>query len=215
MCKAIPYRRDLTERDLERMKIPEKYWNVKLDEITNVAGESGIPPREMVRRYLVNLEEMRSNGGGFVFYGANGTGKTSACVYIGKEYRRRGYTVLFLEAADLKELVVERHQFDEDETWWDRAKGVDVLLLDDLGKDTSDSQGFGAGLVDKLLRARNARNRVTFITCNLPPSKWEEELGLRVSTFHVLKECMIPIRVVGDDKRAPTAGMLRSILLNC
>ena len=35
MCETIPYRRDLTEDDLERMKIPLRYWNVKFDEISD------------------------------------------------------------------------------------------------------------------------------------------------------------------------------------
>lgn len=214
MCKTIPYRRELTKDDLERMKIPVRYWGVKFDEISDVAVGADPSPQDVVRRYIANMTELRSNGGGLVFYGPNGTGKTSACVYIAKEYRRRGYTVLFLEAAEMKRLVIQKDAFDEDESWWDRVKGVDVLVIDDLGKETLDSTGFGAGLFDELIRARNARKLITFITSNLPPRQWEKELELRSSTAHVLKECTVPVKVTGDDKRVPTAGVLNEILMN-
>jgi DNA replication protein DnaC len=214
MCKTIPYRRELTRDDLERMKVPVRYWNVRFDEISDVAVGDDPSPREMVRRYIACMSAMRENGGGMVFYGPNGTGKTSACVYIAKEYRRRGYTVLFLAAADLKRLVIDKDAFDDDETWWARARDVDVLIIDDLGKETLDATGFGAGLFDELIRARNSHKLVTFITSNLLPKRWEKELELRASTAHVLKECTVPVKVTGDDKRVPSAGNLNEILLN-
>lgn len=214
MCKTIPYRRELTQGDMERMKIPCRYWSVRFDEISDVSVEGYPSPRDMVKRYITNMAEMRQRGGGLVLYGSNGTGKTSACVYVAKEYRRRGHTVLFLEAAELKGLVMEKAAFDEDETWWDRAKSVDVLVIDDLGKETLDSTGFGAALFDELLRARNARKLVTFITSNVPPRLWQTDLGLRDSTAHVLKECTVPVKVTGGDKRGPVSGELNQILLN-
>ena len=121
---------------------------------------------------------------------------------------------MFMEAADLKRMVSEREHFDEDETYWDRAKSVDVLILDDFGKGVIDGKGFGATLFDELIRARNSRKLVTIITSNPIVEEWEERFDLKSSTIHVLKECTLPVEVVGCDKRGESAKKLAAMIIN-
>lgn len=216
MFSEAPYRRELTTEDLERMNIPKRYWFAKFDQITSRGSSKNSDDslQAMVRKYIDHLDQAMIEGAGLIVYGINGTGKTCASVVIAKEFRRRGRTVLFVEAADLKRMVVDKDYFDEDETYWDRARTVDVLILDDFGKGIVDSTGFGAALFDELIRARSARKLVTIITANPPVSKWVEELDVKESTIHALKECTIPVRAIGKNRREAEAVKLKELLAN-
>jgi DNA replication protein DnaC len=99
----------------------------------------------------------------------------------------------------LKSAVVSGEMFDDDQTLWDRAKSVQVLILDDLGKGVQDRTGFGMRVLDELIRHRNANQRVTFVTTNIPIRALHEEL--KESTMHSLKECIYPVKIDGEDMR--------------
>jgi len=212
---SVPFRRELNRDDLERMRVPSRYWSARFDEISDVViRKIGESTRDVVGKYINRMAQARSEGAGLVFWGDNGCGKTSAAVVIAKEYRRRGYTVLFMEAADLKRMVIEKEHFDEEETYWDRARSVDVLVLDDFGKGIMDSTGFGASIFDELIRARNSRQMVTIITSNLPTKEWLGELELKKSTMESLRECTYPLHVVGENKRDGSQTKLRELILS-
>ncbi|MBN2258097.1 MAG: ATP-binding protein [Anaerolineaceae bacterium] len=212
MFSEVPFRRELVAEDLERMRVPRRYWGARFDEISDEGGNDSL--KYVVGKYIDDLDNMLREGLGFILFGDNGTGKTCASVVLGKELRRRGNTVLFMEAADLKRQVIDKEHFDEDETYWDRAKTVDVLILDDFGKGVMDSTGFGATIFDELIRARNARKLVTIITTNTPPDQWAAEFELKASTIKTLKECLVPQRALGEDKRETSAMRLKELLAN-
>jgi DNA replication protein DnaC len=195
------------------MRIPARYWGVTYREISD-----GVH-KDIVQKYLRNLEDMTTRGVGLLLYGPNGRGKTGIAVVIAKELRRRGKTVLFLEAADLKRAVIDKIQFDATTSIFERARTVDALVLDDLGKGVQDGTGFGARLIDELIRYRNARKLLLFLTMNARPvrrnddeaSQLEEEL--KASTMHTLKECVVPVEVLGLDFRDPVKNELRELLV--
>lgn len=188
----MSFRRQLTRDDMERCQFPVRHWRSGIEGI-----QETILPH--VRRYLDSLEDFRERGVGLLLWGINGVGKTGAAVSIAKEYRRRGYSVLFVEAASLKTLVMEHTMFDDDVSLIERARRVDVLVLDDLGKGVSDNTGFGVKLLDELLRHRNANVKVTIVTTNMNLKALGDEL--KPSTMHTLKECIVPIHCDGADLR--------------
>jgi len=213
MGKLVQLKRSLTSNDLVRMRIPRRYWKVTFDAISDKLAEGATrTPKQAVREYLENMDAYFEEGVGVLFWGTNGTGKTSLSVVIAKEYRRRMRTVLFMDAADLKRLVIEKEHFDEDETFWQRANSVDVLVLDDLGKGAQDRTGFGARLIDELIRTRNSNQRVTIITTNMRPKQEAkgEKLGdvLKPSTMASLKEHVKAVHIAGADFRIDTARRL-------
>jgi|GEM_PF-2190212 len=213
--------KDLKRNDMERMRIPRRYWR---SDPAKISGHSplndGVSVKSVVRDYIKRIPEMVQDGLGILFYGPNGTGKTSAAVCIAKAFRRRLRTVLYVEAASLKTHVAERQHFDESQTYMDRALTVDVLVLDDLGKGVEDGTGFGTNLIDQLIRTRNSNNRITIITSNLVPKKKGEDQSdtlveiLKGSTIHALKEHVIAVRVDGVDRRDETAASNRNRLVN-
>ena len=87
----------------------------------------------------------------------------------------------------------------------------DLLVLDDLGKGVQDSTGFGARLLDELIRHRNANVRSTFITTNMNPRD-QLSAELKKSTLHSLKECVIPVCVDGTDKRSGAPRALAEMI---
>ena len=201
--EAQTFRRELTQDDLVRARIPARYWTV------NLAGVQE-QVRGIADKYLKEIGQMHERGVGLLLWGPNGVGKTSLAVVLGKEYRRRGHSLLFLESAELKGAIIHNEAFDEDQTLWDRAKSVDVLLIDDLGKGVQDSTGFGARVLDELIRHRNSNKRVTFITTNMTLKVLEDEL--KASTMHSLKECIYPVRVSGEDLREKAKQEIGSLL---
>ena len=200
---AQPFRRELTQDDLIRARVPRRYWTAKLMEVQEAS-------REVADKYLREIAEMHGRGVGLLMWGPNGVGKTSLAVVIGKEYRRRGHSLLFLESAELKGAIIHNEAFDEEQTLWDRAKSVDVLLIDDLGKGVQDSTGFGARVLDELIRHRNANKRVTFITTNMTLKLLEDEL--KASTMHSLKECIFPVKIGGEDLREKAKNEIGTLL---
>jgi DNA replication protein DnaC len=205
--------RRLTETDLVRMRIPRRYWWVRYEGIPDgTCVGSGVSARKAAHNYLTQIDEMRHNGMGLLLWGTNGTGKTCMAIVVAKEYRRHGYPVLFIEAADIKRFVIEREMFDEDQTFWDRAMNVDVLVIDDLGKGVQDSTGFGARMIDELIRHRNASKLVTLITTNMNQRDLAEEL--KVSTMSSLKEHVFPIHVTGIDRRDAVASGIAKTLFD-
>jgi DNA replication protein DnaC len=197
------FRRELTQDDLIRAKIPVRHWEASFSGVQESA-------REHAQKYLMGVESMAQRGIGLLLWGPNGIGKTSLSVVIGKELRRRGYSLLFLECSTIKSSVIQNEMFDEEQSVWDRAKSVDVLILDDLGKGVQDSTGFGARVVDDLIRHRNANRRITFITTNMTVKALEEEL--KPSTMHSLKECIYPVKLLGSDLREGSKEEIRDTL---
>lgn len=206
------FRRELTTDDLERMRLPKRYWEARFDQISQTDGRKAPSPQTLVRAYIDKMDEMWERGAGLFLWGPNGMGKTSASAVIGKEYRRRGRTVLFMACSEIKSAIIDKTAFDGDQRLWDRAKAVDVLLLDDLGKGVQDGTGFGLRALDELLRHRNAGKMVTFITTNMSPGK-QLESELKTSTRHSLKECIVPVKFVGPDRREESKGELMDILM--
>ena len=189
-------RRELNADDMHRMCIPRRYWGATFKQIS---GDGDPSPKSVAKKYITKIEDMIEKGVGLLLWGKNGTGKSCMAVVMAKEFRRRGYPVLFLEVADLKNKVFNREIFDELETFWDRARNVDVLVLDDLGKGIRDEKGAGARVIDELVRHRNAEMLVTIITTNMSPAALKDEL--KISTMHSLKESVFPIKIEGPDRR--------------
>lgn len=213
------YRKKLTAMDMQQMHVPDRYWKARYAEITeegkSTTGKTA--PRSVAKRFVDNILEFVENGTGLYLHGPNGRGKTCMAVVLLKEARRRGMTGLFVSAASLKRLVVSKTPFSEAETMYERALGVRFLVLDDLGKEVSDNVGFGARVLDELIRHRMGHQMITVITTNMTPDVLKAEADsskgiVKVSTLHAMKECMIPLELGGPDRRVENARALRKLV---
>ena len=103
---------------------------------------------------------------------------------------------------------IESTVFSEDITVMDRARDVDVLIIDDLGKEHNGASGYSEVVYENLIRVRSAHQRTTIITCNLSPKQLVERYG--VSIMEVLRESAVPVHVEGENRRAGAGADLKS-----
>ena len=131
-------RRALTEYDLKLMGLPPRYWPD--DGAGNGVSFSGVSEgrhKEAARNYLRKLPEMLVQGYGMFLCGPYGTGKTALAALICHEARRIESIVYFIRAFELKDAIVHDRMWDEGVLVADRVKKVDLLVIDDLGKELS------------------------------------------------------------------------------
>jgi DNA replication protein DnaC len=184
-------RRTLGRSDLERMNIPKQYWGAKVQYVAESV-------QDVVRRYLVNTDEMMKRGAGMFVTGSPGVGKTSIAILVCKEARARGYTAYFAPIWELRECIKSRVIFEETTSVLDRCKEVDVLVLDDLCLEDARDYGFGARRIEELLSFRGSQQLVTIVTTRLTQADLNTTYkSLILST----QGCMVFLPVEGPDQR--------------
>lgn len=190
--RIVGQRLRLTAEHLEWMRLPERFWDTSFAQI-----DPDLQP--VIESYLRKIDDHLDKGEGLMLWGKNGTGKTSAATVVAKEVRRRGASVLYVTAERLRQSVLEKEMFDGDQLLVDRARRVDFLLLDDLGKEHSGSTGFSERLFEDLVRERSSQKRAIFLTTNQDTKEMVDHY--KVSMIEVLKETVVPVRVQGPNRR--------------
>lgn len=160
MNGTLKFRRSLGRVDLERMNLPEDTWLAKVQSVSDKV-------REPTENYLRNIDQAAANGAGLLVHGAKGVGKTAIAALIAKEARSRGYTALFVRVWELREMIRSRMDFDADSSMAERAREVEVLVLDDLRQEDAGEKFFTLSEITQLVRYRASRRRLTVVTTRL------------------------------------------------
>lgn len=196
----------MTVADMNRANVPPRFWNVKLSEIPE-----HLEYRDKVRKYLEKMDEMLENGIGlFLYSDENSTGKTSIAVLALKQALRLRRTAYFEESGRLKAALIRAEEFEENIPIERRIRTVDLLVLDDVGKEYRTESGFAENTIESVLRDRSQSMRLTIMTSNLKPNKIEQVYSADLAAL--LRETMIPLRISGYDWRALKAEELRQML---
>jgi DNA replication protein DnaC len=183
------------------MNLPQRFWDARF---ARIQGEG----QEVVRKYLSDGTYMR--GDGLLVWGDYGVGKSAAVAIVGMELRRRGYSCLYVEVSDLIQKILNGEMFDTDISWQERAKNVDVLVLDDLGAEHHDAGGNIERMIESILRYRFQRRRVVIVTCNLSPMKMGPHIdgrGVKVPGVYrqkfveIVREALFPVEIRGESFR--------------
>lgn len=188
--------RKLTDADLERMRIPPRYWVLDPAKVTD----------QVLRAYLRNIQSNVVDGLGMFLYGTNGIGKTAFSVFALQQARRNGYTGLFVASAKLKEYAFESTPFDDTCSYWDRALSVQLLVIDDFGKDRPDGKNWQAQLMDEIIRHRTMGRLSTIITSNVDKTRLLSDDFLGRSTMESMKDSIVSYELVGDNMRNQNAA---------
>ena len=148
-----------------------RYYSKEIDPATNQSPYKVMEKiHQMCVGFIENFETEKQN---LLFYGHTGLGKTFLCNCIAKELLDRNFTVLYLTAPQLFKLFEESRFHREDMI--EEAKDmlsvlftVDLLVIDDLGTETSTS--FTNSDLFDVLNTRHLTQNATIISTNLAPT---------------------------------------------
>jgi len=200
------YRRKLTIGDVRRANLPERYWGASLNAIPD-----RLLYKPKVEKYLGSILEMLDQGIGLYLWSTeNGSGKTSIAALIAKEALRYGKTVFFEESSRLKGSLINKEQFEEGTSIEERMMMVDVLILDDIGKEYRTSSGYAENVIETLVRARVQKVKTTIMTGNVHPKDMKKIYSEDFAAL--LKESVVPVNVTGHDFREARAKALSKLL---
>lgn len=185
--------RKLTEAEYVRIGAGARFRNVMFSKIPKTAEYRG-----MLETFLRSLKKGIDSGFGMLLFGAYGSGKTSASVIVAKAVVSRGGTAFFIRADDLVRSVIEKVQFDDESSVEERMRGVDLLVIDDLGSEHV--KDFGKSLIEQLVRWRYDHKKSLIATMNT------DDAGKLASKFNeglvqVMRSMTEPVLVAGVDWR--------------
>ncbi len=132
-------------------------------------------------------------------YGDTGVGKTFLSHCIAKELLDQAYWVVYFTAFDLFDLFARR-TFDRDEEaapWMDSVFSCDLLIIDDLGTELTNS--FVSSQLFLCVNERLMRQKSTLISTNLGIRQFSDTYSER--TFSRIASNYEMIKLIGQDIR--------------
>lgn len=139
--------------------IPFKY---RYADINNIQVATLKDSLKTIKNYVNYLKENKDTGLGLYLYGTTGTGKSYVACYVLEQALQQGYSTFFCTVEQYK-----RALFDKDSDYIYNVNESDFTLIDDYGREFSDTKGFIDAQVDEMLRYRYDRNKPTIITSNI------------------------------------------------
>lgn len=183
--------RDLDVADMLRMRVGRDFWDTRLSAIPDCATH-----KKHVVEFVQTLHLQVAEGRSLILCGNYGAGKTGCGVLVLKECVARGGRALMVKAEELTSAVIESTPFDQDQSLWDRARTVDVLLLDDLRREHV--KDFGKSIIESLIRRRADEALTTVITTNASTRELKERYE---AATEVLRKCGRLVMCAGVDWR--------------
>jgi len=190
--------RPVTEKDLVRVNLGKAFWRSRSDLIQSAVI------RDTVMRYRENIDGMLRTASGIVFTGKIGVGKTSAAVCLLKQAISSGYSSFFVTHNELRDLQFE----DRDKRLFgDGSDGITVkqkiartqfLVLDNFNAPFLVDKAFGPLHLERLLTQRSSAMLTTVMTTRVAHALKQD---VYADLFEVMKGCMAPIRIDGDNLR--------------
>lgn len=192
-----PKRDNMSYKSLRLIGIPKSFVDKSLKDF------EGLPKvKEYVRSFISSLEKGSVEKGIF-FVGSNGVGKTMLSSIILKEAYRCRYTckrTTFVEYIDVYTSCwqggkTEREMAVSD--LYNYYKGVEVLVLDEVGKEIDTK--VSAPILEDCLRYREDNDLITIICTNVSVEDFQERYGN--SIMSLLHGNMTSVKIVSTDKR--------------
>jgi len=172
-------------KELIKSNIPQDYWALAFDSLH-------LDPlsKKIISAYLKNLERAKQTGLGLIFFGQNGTGKTSAMAEIAKEAIINNYKVKYFTLSSYVDAV-----FSKDSARVAYYEDGDFLLIDELDKKVGTANIYK--LVDEFLRRMFNMNKSLIFGTNWDTDEFKQCLG--ESAFSLLKRRCEFLEFQGED----------------
>ena len=159
--------------------IRREFWECETWDLYN--SDRNVQNWKYIRTYIKNLPIARQKGIGFVFYGGNGTGKTSGGMLILLKALRLGFNVYYTYMRDLISeirtltLSDKAYNIPEVKGYIDEISEVDLLFIDEVGK--TKISDFTEKEFEGFIRKRVANGLPTILATNLKKKKIFEIYG--------------------------------------
>ena len=159
--------------------------------------------KDHVKSYMRNVDKVVERGYSFLFIGTNSVGKTYMAQKIIRRFLMLGYTAHYMKFRQLMKLInsvmtSNGKQKAEKESLFNMISDVDLLVIDELGKETG-SQDHISGEIEQLLKDRDSGRKPTIVITN---NDWTDLSG--IYSVHVIGAFTRNYRVLIFD---PTTNM--------
>jgi len=152
------------------------------------------------------VENFGREKGSILFTGSTGCGKTFLSNCIARELLRQCYSVVYLTATDMFDILSESRFGGRDgEEVRDRAAYIldcDLLIIDDLGTELINT--FTASQLFYCINERLTKKLGTIISTNLALSRMQDEFTERVTSRIMSQYKVLPL--LGEDLRLLRRG---------
>jgi len=175
-----------SRRRLEKLRedslIPRRFVNKTLNGFEVVSREQSYV-LSVCRAYVTKFDERLEQGGGLVFTGSVGTGKSHLAYAIGNALLASGRVVMGIDVYELIDLIKER-AFSKDKVGSEREAirafvgGLDLLILDEVGAQLGTE--WERLMLFKIINERYKQMLPTILISNLEADKLEEYMGKRI-----------------------------------
>lgn len=189
------YRKHLFHLKMRKSRIPKEYHLYKDIKINGLqAGKKPFSnPLNTLKTIDINLDlgkinqnfdALHKEGWNFLVEGPTGSGKTTFASLIGKSALGKNKSVLFLELEELRRMWTGEELSKELEEAKKKIYSVDVLILDDLGKEfASDRSDYMIKNLDSLIRQRTSEQRMIIYTTNITPDALSIRYDERIASL--------------------------------
>ncbi len=187
-CKC--YKTKLTKYSYERSNLSGHMQDISFDKFDfkyfpDTPEKDGISPLERIKKIYTEAKQMSENFDdykrSFLYFGDTGSGKTFLAGCIANSLIEQGYSVLYITAGKLFELMENkkyaRSRDISDDELIDTAYSCDLLVLDDLGAEFPSKlrQAFAYDILNERLLA----GRKMVINTNLSLDELSREYSQR------------------------------------
>ena len=166
------------EQKLAKVGIPRRYW-------------------QATHPYAEKMATQAKDGQGFYIHGPNGTLKTTLAMTVARLLVQDNVRVFAIPTYELMDSM--RSRKDEDRDLFKRATTCDVLILDDLGKEASNTP-YACERLFAIIDTRDRELRPTIITSNYKLS----EIAKNITEGDVGRA--IASRLASSCKKVPLDG---------
>jgi DNA replication protein DnaC len=168
---------------------------------------TGLSPLSNMQKVVANcksfIRHFQNKQDNLLLLGNTGVGKTFLANCIAKELLDQGYTVIYLTAFRLFD-ILEKYKFGKDEdnsfqasNQFDYILNCDLLIIDDLGTEFYNS--FTNSQLYLIINERLLRKKSTVISTNLSLSDINTNYSERV--YSRIISCYTVQRIIGEDIR--------------
>ena len=176
--------RKILEAKFRKARIPYEYWDIKLpisDTVETFAHRDVIKEEiyqidinKFLTHYINTLPNQISTRKNLLLFGNNGSGKSMVSMVISTEALKLGYSAMY---TTMKHFLNQRFKYRDDDAvkFVDDVREVDVLVIDDMGKEFYSNDEKIYSEIEDLLRHRFGKEAITIITTNFNPIPTESE----------------------------------------